>query len=462
MHLGNSNPQEFDSLGKTPVKYPLRHAQDIGGLLKNKMEPSDLGKLALLALCLVLSAFFSSSETAFIAFPRSRLVHLVSIGHRRAMLVSQLMQRPERLLATVLLGNNLANTAAAALGTALTISLLGNSTVAVLVATLGVTTLLLVFSETLPKTVAWNRSEGVAYAFAPPLAAVAWALTPVTWGLQGLAKSFTKLFGITGPTSQVSEQEIRSLIAVGAKTGEVEASEAALLEKVFRFGDQHVMDVMTPRPEIVWVEHGATLEQFLTIFAQHRHSRFPVFHESTENIKGVLSVKDILLGLGEGKLLAEDSVTDVLRTAHFVPETKPVSDTFEEMQRGGHGMVLTVDEFGGIAGLATLEQLLEVIVGEVDEEGGSPGGPYTTVAQDTFLLDASVGIAEINDQLALNLPEGQYQTVAGFVLDRLGRIPQVGDAVEFQDLRLTVTAMERVKIAAVEVRRTRPEDKTET
>ncbi len=378
------------------------------------------------------------------------------------MLVSRLVQRPERLLATVLLGNNLTNTAAAALGTALTITFLGNSTVAVLVATLGVTTLLLVFSETLPKTVAWNRPEGVAFAFARPLAAVAWALTPATWGLQGLTISFTKLFGITAPTSQVSEQEIRSLIAVGAKTGEVEASEAALLEKVFRFGDQQVMDIMTPRPDIVWVERGTTREQFLNIFAQHQHNLFPVFHESTENITGVLSVKDVLLGLGEGKLLAEDSVTDVLRTAYFVPETKSVSETFEEMQRGGHGMVMSVDEFGGIAGLATLEQLLEVIVGDMDEEGVSPGESFIAVDQDTFLLDAGVGIAEINDQLALNLPEGQYQTVAGFVLDRLGRITQVGDAVEVQDLRLTVKAMERVKITAVEVRRTRPRDETDT
>ena len=419
------------------------------------MEPSDLGKIALLVLCLVLSAFFSSSETAFIAFPRARLLHLVNIGHRQAMLVSQLMHRPERLLAMVLLSNNLVNTAAAALGTALAISFLGNSTLAVLVATFGVTILLLVFSETLPKTVAWNRPEEVAFAFSRPLTAVDWVLTPATWGLQKLATLFTRLLGITGPASQVSEQEIRSLIAVGAKTGVMEASEAAMLEKVFRFGDQHVMEVMTPRPEIVWVEHGTTLNQFLAIYSQERHSRFPVFQGSTENIVGVLSIKDVLLGLGEGKLLAEDSVTEILRAAYFVPETKPVGETFEEMQRGGHGLVLTVDEFGGIAGLATLEQMLEVIVGDVDEEGMNPSEPYITVDQDTFLLDAGVGIAEINDQLALNLPEGPYQTVAGFILDRLGRIPQVGDGVDFQDLKLTVKTMERVKIEEVEVRRTR-------
>ncbi len=418
--------------------------------------------LALLVLCLGLSAFFSSSETAFIAFPRPRLLHLVNIGHQRAKLVSRLVQRPERLLSTVLLSNNLLNTAAAALGTALTISFLGNSPLAVLVSTLGVTALLLVFSETLPKTVAWNRPEEVAFAFSRPLALVDWTLTPATWGLQGLAKLCTKLLGIAETTSQVSEQEIRSLIAVGAETGEMEPSEAALLEKVFRFGDQQVMDVMTPRPEIVWVEQGTTLEQFLAIFSKQRHSRFPVFHESTENVTGVLSVKDVLLGLGEGRLRAKDSVTSELRPAYFIPETKPVSDTFEELQRGGHGIVLTVDEFGGIAGLATLEQLLEVIVGDVDEEGMNPDRPLVAVDQDTFLIDAGLGISEINDQLTLNLPEGQYQTVAGFMLDRLGHIPQVGDGVEFQDWQLTVKVMDRVKIEEVEVHRTRVSDQVDS
>ena len=426
------------------------------------MEPSDLGKLALLVLCLGLSAFFSSSETAFIAFPRSRLLHLVNIGHQRAKLVSRLLQRPERLLSTVLLCNNLVNTAAAALGTALTISFLGNSTIAVVVSTLGVTALLLAFSETLPKTVAWHRPEEVAFTFSRPLALVDWTLTPATWGLQGLAKLFTKLLGIAETTSQVSEQEIRSLIAVGAESGEIEPSDAALMEKVFRFGDQQVMDVMTPRPEMVWVEQGTTLERFLDIFSQQRHSCFPVFHESMENVTGVLSVKDVLLGLGEGKLGAKDSVTSELRPAYFVPETKPVSDTFEELQRGGHGIVLTVDEFGGIAGLATLEQLLEVIVGDVDEEGMNPDRPLVAVDQDTFLIDAGLGISEINDQLTLNLPEGQYQTVAGFMLDRLGRIPQVGDGVEFQDWQLTVRVMDRVKIEEVEVHRTRAIDQVDS
>ena len=220
------------------------------------MDSADLWKLALLLVCLVLSAFFSSSETAFIAFPRTRLIHLVSTGHARAKLVSSMIQRPERLLATVLLSNNLVNPAAAALGTAIAINLIDNATVAVIVSTLGVTALLLVFSETLPKTLAWNRSEQVAFAVSRPLQMVEWALSPAIHVLQGITFLFTRVFGITRANANVGEQEIRTLIAVGAETGEVEPAEAALLERVFRFGDQQIREVMTPRPEIVWIEQG--------------------------------------------------------------------------------------------------------------------------------------------------------------------------------------------------------------
>ena len=417
------------------------------------MEPADLWKLALLILCLILSAFFSSSETAFIAFSRTRLLHLVNIGHARASLVARLLQTPERLLATVLLSNNLVNTAAAALGTAIAISFIQNTTIALLVSTFGVTSLLLVFSETLPKTIAWNRPEQVAFAFARPLVVVAWTLTPATRVLQSVATLFTRPFGITQPASRVSEQEIRSLIAVGAETGGVEAAEAEMLEKVFRFGDQQVMDVITPRPEIAWIEQGTTLNQFLTIFLEHSHTRFPIYEGSMENVIGILYNKDVMAGLAKGQLEPEKSVTGLLRPAYFVPETKTISSTFSEMQQEGHGLVLAVDEFGGIAGLATLKQLMEVIVGEVGEEGGAPEEGYVIVGENTFSLDAGVGIVEINEKLGLGLPEGDYQTVAGFLLERLGSIPEEGQILEFENLRFTIKVMDGVRIEQVVVER---------
>ena len=418
------------------------------------MEIADLWALGFLVVCLILSAFFSSSETAFIALSRPRLLHLVSIGRPRAQLVSSLVQRPERLLSTVLLGNNLVNTGAAAVGTALAIKFISNDSLAVVISTLGVTGLILIFSEALPKTVAWNRSENLAFAAARPLKLVEWLLSPAVRLLQGITLAFTRLLGVTSQRSYVSEEEIRTMIAAGAQTGEMEASEAALLEKVFRFGDQQIREIMTPRTAIVWVEMGLTLNEFLKLYAQHSHTRFPVFEGSMENVVGVLSNKDVVVAMGKDEIKEGDSVTNLLRPAYFVPETKTISSTFTDMQQGSYGLVLTVDEFGGIAGLATLKQLLEVLVGEVREEDSASDDSYKEVDENTFHLDAGVGISEVNEKLGLNIPEGDYQTVAGFILERLGRIPVEGDGLEYRDLVLTVKMMQGVKIQEVELKRT--------
>jgi putative hemolysin len=418
------------------------------------MEIADLWALGFLVVCLILSAFFSSSETAFIALSRPRLLHLVSIGRPRAQLVSSLVQRPERLLSTVLLGNNLVNTGAAAVGTALAIKFISNDSLAVVISTLGVTGLILIFSEALPKTVAWNRSENLAFAVARPLKLVEWLLSPAVRLLQGITLAFTRLLGVTSQRSYVSEEEIRTMIAAGAQTGEMEASEAALLEKVFRFGDQQIREIMTPRTAIVWVEMGLTLNEFLKLYAQHSHTRFPVFEGSMENVVGVLSNKDVVVAMGKDEIKEGDSVTNLLRPAYFVPETKTISSTFTDMQQGSYGLVLTVDEFGGIAGLATLKQLLEVLVGEVREEDSASDDSYKEVDENTFHLDAGVGISEVNEKLGLNIPEGDYQTVAGFILERLGRIPVEGDGLEYRDLVLTVKMMQGVKIQEVELKRT--------
>ncbi len=413
------------------------------------MESEDLGKLALLFLCLGLSAFFSSSETAFIALSRARLLHLISIGRRNARVVERLISHPERLLATVLLSNNLVNTAAASLGTAIALNMIENEGVAVIVSTAGVTLLLLIFSETLPKTVAWNRAEMLAFAYARPLTMVEFALSPGVRVLQAITNVFTRIMGITNSTAEVSEGEIRTLIEVGAQTGAVEQTEAELLNKVFRFGDQKIQEIMTPRTEIVWVEQGMSLQNFLALYAQYNHTRFPVYAGDTENVVGILSNKDVLLALGRGQMELEDSVTELLRDPYFVPETKTVADTFSEMQQGGHGLVLTVDEFGGIAGLVTLKQNLSVIVGQVDEERDEEAEEYSEIDESTYRLNASMTIISANERLNLDLPEGDYQTVAGFILDQLGYIPEAGEILEYGSLTLTVRSMNGVRIEEV-------------
>ena len=175
-----------------------------------------------------------------------------------------------------------------------------------------------------------------------------------------------------------------------------------------------------------------------------------------ENVRGVLSVKDVLAGMAEKESNSTISVTTYLRPAFFVPETKSVSETFNVMREGGHSVVLTVDEFGGIAGLATLKQMMAVIVGEVGEEGAAPEQAVTALGRDAFRMDAGLAISDINEELDLDIPEGDYQTLAGFILDGLGSIPEVGDVMEFENLRITIKAMERVKIEEVELRRLSP------
>jgi putative hemolysin len=359
-------------------------------------------------------------------------------------------------LATVLLGNNLVNTAAAALATVIVADVVGNSSLAVLISTFGVTLVLLLFCETLPKTIAWNRSEGVAFSVAHPLRMVGLALSPAVGLLQGFSTVANRILGIQAMTPHVGEEEIRTLIAAGAQTGTVEADEAALLEKVFRFGDRQMREVMTPRPEIIWLERGISLASFLAVYNKHSHTRFPVYEGSMENVVGVLSVKDVLSGLSSGPGALQYDVTGLLRPAFLVPETKSVSDTFEEMRREGHTVVLTFDEFGGIAGLATLKQLLEIIVGQVGEDGAVPREVVTHLGRNNFRLDAGVAISEINEEMNLDLPEGDYQTLAGFMLDRLGRIPQEGDVVEYRNLSLTVTAMDGVRIEDVDLEMSPP------
>ena len=417
------------------------------------MEAGDSWRWGVLAIFLILSAFFSASETAFIALPRARLLHLVKTRRAGAGRVSRLIQHPERFLATVLLSNNLVNTAAAALATILVVEIIGDPLVSALVSTIGITILLLLFCETLPKTIAWRRSEGVAFFASRPLFLVGVALSPAVSLLQWFTTMTSRALGITGSSHMVGEEEIRTLIAAGAQTGTVKADEADLLENVFRFGDWQMREVATPRTEIVWLEKGVTLTEFLDVYREYSHTRFPVYEGSKENVVGILSVKDVLTRLSSDRIEPGDDVTTLLREAYIVPETKSVSDTFAEMRKARHTVALTFDEFGGIAGLATTKQLLEVIVGQVGDEGQAPEEVFTHLGGDSYLVDAAVGISEINDELDLEIPEGDYQTLAGFMLHQLGRIPESGDSVKYGDMTITVKVMDGVRIDEVQLMR---------
>ena len=414
------------------------------------MDTSDIVRLILLLVALGFSAFFSASEAAFLSVQRSKLAALVQRRAKGADRVARIAGRPEKLFPTVLTGNNLVNVAAAALGTALATSYLSPNW-AVVASIGGVTVLLLVFGEILPKTVAAKNAEGLAMVLVRPLQVAAVLFFPAVWLLERLSHITARFFGASGATT-VTEEEIRSLIDVAETEGVVEKSEAEMLEKVFHFGDRQVGEVMTPRTDIVWVEKNSTLQDFLGIYARETHTRFPVFEGDQENVVGLLSVKDLLEEMAQGTVQLDDSVTKVLRPVHLVPETKLVAQLFDELREKGQQMAIAIDQHGGVAGLVTLKRLLEVIVGPVGEEGEPVEEDFVAMGQDCYEVNASISIEEANDKLGMDLPEGGYQTLAGFILKQLGRIPHEGDHFHYNDMRLEVKEMQRVKVARVEVR----------
>ena len=414
------------------------------------MDTSDVIRLVLLGLTVLLSAFFAGSEAAFLSVQRSRLAALILDKVKGAERVEKLASNPEKLLPTVLTGNNLVNVAAAALGTTLAGSYLSPNW-AVGVSVGAVTVLLLLFGEILPKVIATKNAEGLALILVRPLQAAQILFFPIVWVLEIYSRMVGRIFGLSG-SRLVSEREIRALIDVAEIEGGVEKGEAALLEKVFHFGDLRVGDVMTPRTEIIFVELSATLQDFLPIYARTTYTRFPVFDGDRENIVGILSVKDLLEAVAQGTIQLHDSVATALRPAHFVPETKPVDELFDELREVGQHMAITVNEHGGVAGVVTLMQLLEVIVGPVGEEGEPIEEEFVAVGQSQFDVLAAMSIREANENLDIDLPEGDYQTLAGFVLEQLGHIPQEGESFRYGEIELEVKEMQAVKIHRVDVR----------
>jgi len=413
--------------------------------------------LVLLGISLVLSAFFSGSEAALLSVQRLRIRHLANVGVAGAARVVRLVERPEKLLPPILLGNNLVNTAAAALATGVAFEIFEDESRAMLVATASVTLLLLVFGETIPKTIATRHSERFSIIIALPVQGLHWVFRPFSILLEWVSGAVAGLFGGGRSTSmQVTEEEIRMMVSLGSQMGAVETAEADMMRRVLDFGDRMVREVMTPRTEIVWVSMNTSLRAFLSIYDEHYHTRFPVYDGDVDNVVGLLSVKDVLRAQSKGAVAAESSVTTAMRHVYYAPETKPVLELFDNMRSEGHQMAMVVDEFGGISGLVTLKRLIEGVVGPVGEEGAAPPDEVLVVGEDTFELEADLHVIEANERMGLDLPEGEYDTLAGFLLEHLGRLPEQGEHISIGNVQFRVLEMKGLKIERVLVTRVRP------
>ncbi len=403
-------------------------------------------------LCLGCAAFFCSAETAFIGIQKLRLQHLLQTGHPAARRVARILAQPERFLATVLLGINFFETAVATLGTIIAVSLIQDRNWAVAMATIVITIVTLVFAELVPKSLAVRYGERLALRYVRPLETISSLLYPLVYVLNHIGIRFTSLVGegeIPKPT--ISEEEFRTAINIGEAEGVMKGDEAEMLHKVLEFTDRNVSKIMVPRTEIAWVEQGTKLKDFLELYAKGRYSRFPVYKDTTDNVVGLLHAKDVLLKLTDEHDSREDVIDDLVRPAHFVPEGKRLGELLAEMRDGGYHAAIVVDEFGGIAGMVTLGQLTEEIVGDIHDELTGKEKDFIVAGDSAFQLDGGFRIEEASEELGLNLPSGDYETVAGFILSHLGRIPKQGEQFKYQNLKFVITEMSGMKIEKVMV-----------
>lgn len=415
------------------------------------MQTHEVVYIVIIAILVILSAYFAAAEIAFMSLQRYKLEALVQKNVKGAQLVAWLKEHPERLLSTVLLGNNLVNTAAASLSTALAVSVLGESQ-GVLVSTFLVTAILLVFGDAIPKTSAAVHSEKISLAVASSIRVVSWIFSPFVLVLSWITTAFGKLFGGKPVgNSLIGEEEIRFMIRAGQRDGGVGEAEATMLHKVFEFGDRPAREIMVPRSEVVWVEKGTIMSDFFALYQKHPLNRYPVFNERRDNVIGVLSAKEVLMALAKGNGTCElnRTIDDLTRPAYFAPESKHISDILADMRAKNYHLCVVIDEYGGTSGIVTLTQLVEEIVGDVSDELAELDKDFEIINDSTFQINGYMRIEDVNSETGLDLPEGDYETVAGLIFKILGHIPKTGEQLRYRDMKLTVTRMNENKIEEI-------------
>ena len=403
--------------------------------------------IALFVGGLVGYALVNAVEIAVVASSRIRVRAAAEEGHRSARALARLKAEQERYFAVVVIFQNLFVFLASTAGTVIAIDAFGNW--GFLFSLVAIPLISTEFGEYTPKVIAARTPERLALLAAIPIEIVVRIMSPLITALAVIPN----LFGRGDVSHTVTEAELRLLIDIGAEEGAVGVGEAELLDRVFHFHDRRVNEIMVPRPDVVWLEQGENVREFYETFDKSPHSRFPVYDDTVDNVVGIVSIKDVLRALAEGRVTDDSPIVELIRPATFIPETKLVSALFWQMQDERQQMAVVVDEYGGVAGIVTLELLLEEMVGRVVDELGQPSEEFSAIDEHTLRVDGGMSIYYLREELDMALPEGDYETVAGFVLEQLGHIPREGESVALDGLRITVSEVKGVKIESVVIRK---------
>jgi putative hemolysin len=404
--------------------------------------------LQLLGLgCLfALSAFFSGSETALTAIDRLRVRYLVEKNRRGASRLEALLEQPERLLSAILVGNNLVNIAASVFATTLFVSLYGQR--GEFMTILVLTPVLLIFAEIAPKTYASRSPEKVSFFVLRPILFIMWLFTPALWLVSAVSRALARIFPGEANRPVISEDEIRTMISVGEQAGVVAEEQHRMLHGVFELSQIRVRDVMIPRTEVVGLEVDTPFDDVLSQVQQARHSRFPVYERDMDNILGIIHSKEILNYVRRAD---EFSLRELIRAPYFVPESKRIEALLQSFRRQRIHLAVVVDEYGGVEGIVTLEDVVEEIVGEIQDEFDAEEKLLQELAPNRYLVDGACPLRDLNKRFGLELTEEHATTLAGFVMRSLGTIPVEGDECIWRGTRFVVRKMIERRIEQVEM-----------
>jgi CBS domain containing-hemolysin-like protein len=403
-----------------------------------------------IGLLILLSAFFSSSEIAMFSLANHRIESLAEEERTGAVTLKELRDDPHRLLITILVGNNIVNIAMSSIATGLFAVFLTQGQ-AVFAATFGITALVLLFGESAPKSYAVENTESWALRVAGPLKLAEYVLLPLIVLFDYLTRIVNKVTGGRSAieTSYVTRQEIRDIIETGEREGVIEEDEREMVQRVFRFNNTIAKEVMTPRLDMTAVSKDTDIAEAIETCIQSGHARLPVYEGELDNVVGVVHIRDLVRDLNYGE--NEDlELEDLIEPTLHVPESKNVDDLLREMRQNRMPLVIVIDEFGTTEGLLTMEDLTEEIVGEILEGGEEE--PVEFVDDDTALVRGEVNIEEVNEQLDVDFPEGEeFETLAGFIFNRAGRLVEEGEAISYGDAEIRVENVENTRIMKARV-----------
>ncbi len=410
------------------------------------MDPEDgiyIMNVVSIFILVALSAFFSSSETALVSCNRIRIRSMVDENDRRLKLLNRVLDNQSKMLAAILIGNNIVNLYASSLTTTLAMKLGGSYTVSL--ATGLLTFIILVFGEISPKTAATIHAEKLALFVAPVIYFLMIVLTPVIFIINSIAGLFLRLIGINPNQKQetITEEELRTFVDVSHEEGVIEKEEVKMINNVVDFGDSLAKDVMIPRIDTIFADVNATYEELIEIYRTSMFTRLPVYENTTDNVVGMINMKDLLL-YRPGD---EFRLRDYLREAYYTYEYKKTSELFVDMRQQYVSMAIVLDEYGATAGVVTLEDLLEEIVGEIrDEYDADELDSFRKISDTEYRVEGSVKLDDINDMLDIHLESEDYDSIGGYIIGLIDNLPEVGQTVSDGVFTFQVESLERNRI----------------